>query len=119
MKHHMMQGKGFSLEAFRENLKSMIESKGLYAKDIAINAGMTPTSLSRYISGLRDPTLENIWRLADYFGVTIDFLLGANADHRSDMGPDARHILVLYSMASEEDQAVIKTVLRKYERMKP
>ena len=118
MEHYEMQKNEFSLDAFRENLKSMIEAKGIYAKDIAIECGMTPTSLSRYINGLRDPTIENLWHLATYFGTTIDFLIGANKDKLSDIGPDARHIVELYSMASVEDQAVIRTVLRKYEGRK-
>lgn len=101
--------------AFRQNLRSLIESKGIMAKDLASEIQSTPATISRYLTQLRDPDLEYVYRISRYFGVTIDYLLGVNNDLKSDMSPEARHISELYSRASLEDQAVIKTVLRKYE----
>lgn len=107
--------KWLKYDAFRSNLRALIDSKGLMAKDLAAEVDATPATISRYVTQMRDPDLEYVYRIAKYFGVTIDYLLGINDNKHSDLTPEARKIAELYTQASAEDQAVIKTVLRKYE----
>lgn len=105
-----------NFDAFRVNLRSLIESKGILGKELAYEIGTTPASISRYLTNMRDPEPEYIYRIARYFGVSIDWLLGI-ADEKLDvLPPETRKVAELYSLASKEDQAVIQTVLRKYEK---
>lgn len=104
---------------FRENLKSLTRSKGLLNKDLAADIGTTPATISRYMTNNRDPEFINIYRIARYFGVTIDFLLGINHDDNTGLTQDARRVAQLYMRASDADQLVIRTLLKKYEEMEP
>lgn len=104
---------------FRENLKSLTRSKGLLNKDLAAEIGTTPATISRYMTNNRDPEFINIYRIARYFGVTIDFLLGINDDKNTGFTMDARRVAKLYMRASDADQLVVRTLLKKYEEMEP
>lgn len=52
-------------------------------KYVALSVGVSAPMVSQWESGIKEPSRENIIKLADLFGVTIDFLL----DH-SPSGPD-------------------------------
>ena len=57
-------------------LKAFRLSHNLKQEDIAAIVGISIPSVSRWESGLNQPTIENLWKLSDYFGVTIGKLLG-------------------------------------------
>lgn len=51
-------------------------SKGLTQKNLADYLGIAPVSWQRFEYGTSKPKLENIIAIADYFDVSIDYLLG-------------------------------------------
>ena len=59
-------------------LKEIRTIKGYSQQEIADYLSCTAVSNSRYESGNRSPSLELLIKLADYFDVTIDYLLGCN-----------------------------------------
>lgn len=59
-------------------LKEIRTIKGYSQQEVADHLGSTAVSYSRYESGNRSPSLEMLIKLADYFDVTIDYLLGRN-----------------------------------------
>ena len=99
---------------FSHNLRSLLDSKGMMAKDLAADINITPATISRYVTNSRVPELWCVYKIAKYFGVSIDWLLGLSNDKNNIYTPETREILDLYSWASSEDQAVVQTVLRKY-----
>ena len=44
--------------AFKKNLRNLIESRGLYSKDIAAEINISTPTLSRYLQGAREPELK-------------------------------------------------------------
>lgn len=109
-------GKWLAFDDFRANFRSLAESRGMLYKDIAERISVPRPTISRYMSGAREPEIEYIYRIADLFGVTIDYLLGLSGDRHSKFTTDAERVADLYTMASKEDKLVINTVLRKYEK---
>lgn len=59
-----------------EKLKSLRESKGLKQLDIANMLGVSRTTYTQYETGKSEPDLGTVAKLADFFGVTTDYLLG-------------------------------------------
>lgn len=59
-----------------KRLKTMREERQLTQKDLATILGMTPKAISFYELGERQPSNELLLKLAKYFGVTTDYLLG-------------------------------------------
>lgn len=52
------------------------KEKGLTQKNLADLLGIAPVSWQRFEYGSSKPKLENIIILADYFNVSIDYLVG-------------------------------------------
>lgn len=59
-----------------QNIKKLCEENNIKPCELAESIGITHATLSRYISGDREPKLQNICMIADYFGVSVDWLCG-------------------------------------------
>ena len=61
---------------FSVNLKLLLEGAGLRQQDLAEKLDTTQRKVSYWESGKVEPDLENLWRIAEFFGITIDELVG-------------------------------------------
>lgn len=61
---------------FGEILKELLEQHDITQKQLAEALDMSPSALSNYIQGIREPDYNTLIRIASYFHVTTDFLLG-------------------------------------------
>ena len=61
---------------FPERLKELREARGLSQAKIAEELGLSRFSVYAYEKSKSSPTLDGLNILADYFDVTLDYLLG-------------------------------------------
>jgi len=61
---------------FALNLKKLRTSRDLLQKDVANYLGITTSAYGFYEQGKRQPDPETISKLANFFNVTTDYLLG-------------------------------------------
>lgn len=61
---------------FGQRLKELRKRKGLYQEDIALILGVTRQAISQYERGEREPGIEILEILADFFNVDMNYLLG-------------------------------------------
>jgi transcriptional regulator with XRE-family HTH domain len=61
-------------------LKEIRESRGMSQRQAALGLNLSPTVYNRYENGLREPSNVVLLAMADFFGVTVDELLGRNDD---------------------------------------
>ena len=61
---------------FGTHLKNLRLSKNLTQKQLAINIEASENGIQRYELGHRKPTYDMLIVLADYFNVSIDYLVG-------------------------------------------
>lgn len=61
-----------------ERLKELRLKKGLTQTELGEYLGVSKCAISLYESGKRNPSLENILELIYLFGVSADYLLGAD-----------------------------------------
>jgi len=66
----------FSKNIFSERIKKLRLSKYLKQSNIAEVIGVTITQISDIERGRRTTTIENLVALADYFDVSLDYLVG-------------------------------------------
>lgn len=59
-----------------ERLAELKSSKQLMQKEIAQGAGVPLRTYQRYENGEREPSASTLSALADFFGVSTDYLLG-------------------------------------------
>lgn len=87
------------------NLAKYRKSKGLLQKDVAQILGIATNTYSCYETGTNEPSISILLNLADFFGVTVDELLGRTS---SDIFDNARieqpEILQLYESMTPEEQ---------------
>ena len=61
---------------FTERLKSLRKEAGLTQKEIADRFKTSPQSYAQWEKGLRSPSKESLEKLAQFFNVSTDYLLG-------------------------------------------
>lgn len=61
---------------FCERLKHLRHQSGLSQEAFAREVKTSQSSVAHWESGLREPNIEMLLRIADYFGVTLDYLFG-------------------------------------------
>lgn len=64
-----------------ENLKTARLAKNLLQKDVAKLLGVTPATYCGWEKGKFEIDNKNLLKLADYFNVTTDYLLGRTSDN--------------------------------------
>ncbi len=56
-------------------LKELRKAKGISQVKLAIDLDTTQNTISRYETGAHEPGIKELIRIADYFQVSIDYLL--------------------------------------------
>ena len=60
----------------RDNVRQLMRAKGITAVQLASKVGVSPSMMSYILSGLRDPSLQTLIRMADELECeTIDELI--------------------------------------------
>ncbi len=57
-------------------LKELRKAKGISQLKLAMDLNMNQNAISRYENGVRQADYETLIKFADYFKVSIDYLLG-------------------------------------------
>ena len=104
---------------FKDRLKEIRLNKKLTQKEIANHFNTSPQSYAQWEKGLRKPSAENLQKLADFFNVSTDYLLGKTdiPDPESDIDLD---IAIDNSVAydgtpiTDHDREIIKNYLNEY-----
>lgn len=66
------------MSSFPERLKELIERKDVSLREVARSIGVSNSLLSKYQNGIHTPKLEILKNMADYFGVSVEYLSGAS-----------------------------------------
>lgn len=61
-------------------LKELRQSRNISQLKLAMDLGINQNTVSRYETGIYQADYEMLIRLADYFDVSIDYLLGRTQD---------------------------------------
>jgi transcriptional regulator with XRE-family HTH domain len=65
-------------------LKEIRESRGISQRQAAIALNLSPTVYNRYENGLWEPSNVIMLAMADYFGVSVDEILGRTVEQPQD-----------------------------------
>ena len=66
-----------------EVFEQLLQKYGVTPYRVAKEAGVTQTALSNWKSGRSTPTTKTLQKIADYFGVTIDYLMTGDISEES------------------------------------
>lgn len=57
-------------------LKELRKKKGISQLRLATDLSTTQNTISRYETGDREPGIDELIKIADYFNVSVDYLIG-------------------------------------------
>ena len=57
-------------------LKELRKKKGISQLRLATELNTTQNTISRYETGEREPGIDELIKIADFFNVSVDFLIG-------------------------------------------
>ncbi|MCI8803419.1 MAG: helix-turn-helix transcriptional regulator [Oscillibacter sp.] len=73
--------KGVSMEfLLKERLRELRKEKYETQVQVAADIGIKEQQYQTYERGVNLPNLENTWKLADHFGVSVDYLIGRSEE---------------------------------------
>lgn len=90
------------LNTLAQNLTIIRKQKSLLQKDVAKAVGITATALSAYEKGQREPTLSVIYKLAEYYDISMDRLCGRECAVTLPSQPLRSEVLRFISQLHEE-----------------
>ena len=61
-------------------IKELRKSRGISQVRMAIDLNTTQNTISRYENGEREPGIKELIAISNYFGVSVDYLLGLTDD---------------------------------------
>ena len=102
-------------------VRELRESRGLQQKDLAIDLCVSQPTISDWESGRKVPSAKSTQKLADYFGVTIDYLLGREGTKKeptpvSESGPPLYP--PEYDLLSPADKELVDNMIRSLAKKK-
>ena len=95
--------------ALGERIKTCRQSAGLSQEKVAELVGVSRQAVTKWETGQSAPSTENLFRLAEILGTTVDFLL---ADEEKSSPTPAEQIYYLYKL-EQEQKAALRAVQRK------
>lgn len=81
----------FDQNILKQNIKALLKNKNMTQQQFADAIGMTQSNVSKALSegDKKCFTVEQIFSIADHFGVSIDWMLGYKTAERITTGPRA------------------------------
>ena len=76
---------------FGRQLRALIEEQGITQKELAGKLYIAPSTLGCYVQNTREPDFATLMVIADYFDVSIDYLLA----RRTTLAASARECVLL------------------------
>lgn len=59
-----------------QHIKELMKSKKLTQTEFATAIGVGQSSVSDWLNSKSEPSVENLWKICDYFDISLDYLVG-------------------------------------------
>ena len=99
----------YDKKSFAQILSELRRTAGLSQRKAAADLNISQALLSHYENGAREPGLNFVCRVCDYYNVTADYLLGRSPNPDGvDRGADIARVFIaeLRSLANKTEAAL-------------
>ena len=90
---------------FSSRLRDLLNKKNISMQALSVEIGVSRQAISQYCDGSTVPNADKLLKIADYFGVSLDYLVGRTATPTTDM---ALRAVCDYTGLSEYSVRVLK-----------
>lgn len=91
-----------------DRLKELRQEKNINQLKLAMDLNITQASVSKYEIGAREPSLEILEKMSDYFGVSTDYLIGRSDIRKpltaKELKKDELDLIYKYRNLKESDK---------------
>ena len=105
-------------DSIGQKLKILRKEKCMTQQDIADKLGIKRATISNYEIGRRSPHLSELRRIAEFYGVGLDYFGVAQTDDILDLLARAKNVFDSEDIPTEKKEAVYKELLKLYLKMK-
>lgn len=99
---------------FAEILQELREDKNISRKALATKLNISVSTLGMYEQGRREPNIDMLIKIADYFEVSIDFLVGRKfKDNDMRLLEEAFNLKKKIMRLSPDIQDIVEYILSK------
>ncbi len=98
-----------------ERLKQLRKENGLSQQRLSMETGIAQVTVSEYESGRNFPSVKTLLRLAEFFGVSTDYLLGLTdirGTLRSGVSDDEAELLNNYRSLPPSERLLVRSYLQ-------
>lgn len=97
---------------FKDNLKRLRESKGLTKRELCEKTGISERAYLTYEYGEREPKISVVEKLADFYGVTTDYILQRDTSfekviNKMNENSNTMDVIEMYEQLPENVQQAI------------
>ena len=95
-----------------ENVHQLATQKGIGKTEACVKSGAGRSFISNMIGKDQDPSFDKVLNLAEYFNVSIDYLVGRSeksSGELSSIDEELKYLLDLYQKLHEDDKIRIIT----------
>jgi len=71
------------VDAFSQKLKKARNNTGFTQREVSKETGITQSVLARYETGKLEPNIETLGILADFYDISVDWLLGTKRNDKN------------------------------------
>lgn len=92
---------------FSEILRSLIENRDITQKKLAEDLNLAASTVGSYVQGVREPDFKTLKQLADYFQVSIDYLLDCRSK-KADTHMEDELLCIFRSLPIDQQELYIE-----------
>ena len=105
-------------ESIGKKLKTLRKSQRLTQQTVADKIGITRATISNYEIDRRTPNLRDLQKIADFFGVGLDYFGISAADEVRDVIARAKEVFENEQVSKEKKDGLYKELMRLYLNIK-
>lgn len=94
------------------NIKKFRQLRGKTQEDIAAYLGVAPQTIYKYEKEINEPDTKTLAKLADYFEITVDELLGRTVNEPIEIAANMGDKADLSEMSEKDKQFILDMIER-------
>lgn len=95
-------------------IRTLRKGRKLTQEELAERLGITRATVSNYEVGRRSPHISELKRIADYFGVGVDYFGVTPTDEAFDLLSRAREVFENPTVSKEKKDEIYKELMKIY-----
>ena len=99
-------------------LKILRKGRKLTQEQLAEKLGLNRATISNYEIGRRQPSLNDLKRFAEFYGVGLDYFGVVSKDEMFDLLSRARDVFESDAVSAEQKEEIYKEIMRLYLKIK-